>query len=91
MRDVIRRAFVTTIAVGSLVGVGITGAGTAEAASGGAAGVARFVPSAYIYGYYRLYVDCEAVGAYGLYQGWWRNYICDNRYVPGYFALVIVS
>lgn len=91
MRDSIRRAFATAITAASLVGLGFTGASTAEAASPSSTGVARLVPSAYIYGYYQLYLDCEVAGAYGLYQGWWRSYICDNRYVPGYFALVIVS
>ncbi len=91
MRDMIRRAFVTAIAVGCLAGAGVTGASTAEAASARSSGAARLVPGAYIYGYYQLYLDCEVAGAYGLYQGWWRNYICDNRYIPGYFALVIVS
>jgi hypothetical protein len=92
MRTWMRRTVIATVATAALLGVGATAASAAESTPRAASvGSAPVTTQAYIYGYYRNYLDCEVAGAQGLYYGYWHNYVCDNRYVPGYFALVIAG
>ena len=89
MHRLLIRAAVTAAVALSMIGFGV--AGTAEAAPTTSAVTQHRDPAvrAYIYGYYRLWADCDIVGFYGVLQGSWRQYGCDSRYRPGYFALVI--
>jgi hypothetical protein len=91
MRTWVRRATVAGIVAMSMLGVGATAANAADAPRHGTATSTVVHPDAYIYGVYADLLDCEAAGAYGEMNGWWHNYGCDNRYYPGYIALVIYS
>ena len=45
-------------------------------------------PAAAFRGCYGLYYDCDINGFYGVMNGWWSWYICDNRYCSNGFGLV---
>ncbi|MFI9381760.1 hypothetical protein [Kutzneria sp. NPDC052558] len=89
MRVWLQRTVAACAAATALFGVGLMGATTASAAPAPATAKA-VTGTPYIYGYYKLYLDCDSIGALGVYQGNWQGYVCDNRYLAGYFALVVV-
>jgi hypothetical protein len=37
-------------------------------------------PAQVLQGCFWNYFDCDGYGLYGVYNGWWNAYICDNRY-----------
>ncbi|MFE0100602.1 hypothetical protein [Streptomyces sp. NPDC059009] len=88
-----QRWFQQTLVAGvvALSAFGAIGTASASAASP-SQGHTISAPAAdpYIYGYYQLYGDCDVVGFAGVMNGAWRGYVCDSRYVSGYYALVVV-
>ncbi|MEU5052062.1 hypothetical protein [Streptomyces sp. NPDC021096] len=89
MRRRFQRLLVAGAAIASVCG--LAGAAPASAAPASQERTASaHAANPYIYGYYRLYSDCEVVGMYGVANRVWRGYVCDNRYLPGYIALVVI-
>jgi len=88
MRVWLQRTVAACAAAAALSGLGLMGATAASAAPVPATTAVTGTP--YIYGYYKLYLDCDAIGALGVSQRNWQGYVCDNRYLAGYFALVVV-
>ncbi len=80
MRVWLQRTVAACAVAMSLLGLGFAGQASAAPATG----------TPYVYGYYKLYLDCDSIGALGVYQRNWQGYVCDNRYLAGYFALVVV-
>ena len=91
MRTWVRRATVAGIIAMSMLGIGATAANAADAPRHGTTTSSVVHPNGYIYAVYADNLDCEYAGAQGEMYGWWHSYICDNRYYPGYIALVIYS